>query len=190
MRRGLIVAIVWGAALSTTQGADAADKLDATLQTCQSCHGAQGLPNDPTVPIIWGQEAKYIEKQLQDYRSGDRDSQIMSSMAESLKPDDAARAAATISQKAWPKREAASVAAPDGIAACQGCHGGALMGGDTPEGAAPRLAGQFAEYLAQEMDAFARGERANQPTMSAMMQALSADQRTALATYLASLDRR
>ena len=68
--------------------ARAADVVENALGICASCHGADGLPKDPTVPIIWGQRAKYIEKQLLDYRSGDRDNQIMSSMAEAVRRDD------------------------------------------------------------------------------------------------------
>ena len=59
------------------------------------------------------------------------------------------------------------------------------MGGPSPEGVAPRLAGQFAEYLDYEMGAFAREERSNKKTMTSTMKALSPAERTALAHWLA-----
>ena len=162
--------------------------LETSLNICWSCHGAEGRPKDPTIPIIWGQQAKYIEKQLRDYRSGDRDSQIMSSMAESVRRDDIQGVAAFVAQKNWPARPAAtSSPPPDAVAACAGCHAENLMGGASPEGAAPRLAGQTAEYLEEEMKIFARGERAKQPTMTAMMKSLSPEERAKIARYLSQL---
>jgi cytochrome c553 len=61
-----------------------AASIETTTQLCASCHGEHGLPSDPTVPIIWGQQAAYIQTELNAYRNGDRESQIMSSIAESL----------------------------------------------------------------------------------------------------------
>jgi len=185
-RGGAVLSMALFAVALGAAGA-AGEPLDAALSTCWSCHGAEGMSKDPTVPIIWGQRAAYLEKQLRDFRSGDRDSQIMSSMAESIGRDDLARAAALIAAKAWPKRAAAATLAPVAIEACKSCHGEGLMGGPSPEGEAPRLAGQFADYLDGEMSAFARGERANAKAMSATMSALGPEERTALANYLAGL---
>ncbi len=42
---------------------------------CASCHGADGRGIDApqqTIPVIGGQEWRYLEKQLQDWRSGER----------------------------------------------------------------------------------------------------------------------
>ncbi len=182
-------AVVWLAMFGIgVCAARAADALDTALETCWSCHGANGAGNDPTVPVIWGQNARYLEKQIRDFSSGDREDQIMSSMASSLRREDISRAAALIAAKPWPGHaDTPAAAAPDALAACQGCHGADLSGGDSPEGAAPRLAGQFADYLATAMSGFAGGERANQKTMSAMMKALKPDERAALAKYLAGL---
>lgn len=60
------------------------------ILACASCHGADGkgleVP-DQTIPIIGGQEWKYLEKQLQDWRSGERHNSangIMNQIAKSL----------------------------------------------------------------------------------------------------------
>jgi cytochrome c553 len=173
-------------------GADrgfAGDAVETALGSCWSCHGADTAPKDPTIPIIQGQQRGYLEKQLRDFRSGDRDSQIMSSMAEILRPDDIPHAAAIIAGKPWPNRmdAAAPQSMPEPVAVCKVCHGDGLMGGASPEGVAPRLAGQFAEYLDEQMSAFARGDRADAKTMTAQMKALSPKERSTVARYLAGL---
>ena len=165
----------------------AADPLETSLQICSSCHGSAGKPSDSTIPIIFGQQAKYLEKQLKDYRSGDRDNQIMSSMAEAVPFKELAHAAEILANRPWPAREGTALAEPPSAAACKACHGANFEGGQSPEGMAPRLAGQFAAYLSDQMAAFARDARTNQPTMSAMMKALSAEERTRIASYLGSM---
>ncbi|HUC71796.1 MAG TPA: c-type cytochrome, partial [Stellaceae bacterium] len=75
-------------------GTAPAQSVEAKVQLCASCHGQAGLPSDHTVPIIWGQQAAYLRKQLNDYRSDDRDSQIMSSIAESLTDNEVSQIAA------------------------------------------------------------------------------------------------
>ena len=185
--RPFICATLALAVVGFAADARAADALDGTLATCWSCHGVEGASNDHTLPILWGQNAKYIEKQIRDFREGDREDQIMSSMASSIKKDDISRAASLIAAKAWPKTQAVAAAAPDSIEACKGCHGSDLTGGESPEGPAPRLAGQFAEYLTAQMEAFAHGDRRNQKTMQAMMKSLKPDERAGLAAYLAGL---
>lgn len=166
----------------------AQEPLAAALETCWSCHGAAGVPKDPTVPVIWGQRADYLEAQLRAYRSGDRENQIMNSMAESLRRADIPAAAALIASKGWPAGSAVgSAAVPDAVATCRGCHGADLQGGVSPLGPAPRLAGQMAAYLQGQMVAFAQGERPNQPAMSALMKSLDGASQSALASYLAGL---
>jgi cytochrome c553 len=167
--------------------ANAADPLESSLEICSSCHGVSGRPSDSTIPIIFGQQARYLEKQLKDYRSGDRDSQIMSSMAEAVPFKDLARAADLIAARPWPSRDRRAAAEPATAAACKACHGATFEGGQSPDGTAPRLAGQFPDYLTDQMSAFARGARENQPAMTAMMKALTEDERRQLATFLGAL---
>jgi cytochrome c553 len=176
------------AVLSVGAETGLADTIEAKLQLCASCHGAHGLPSDQTVPIIWGQQAAYIQKQLNDYRNGDRDSQIMSSIAESLSNGDVSQTAAHFSKAAWPAEpKAPSPTAPAAVATCRACHGASLTGGVSPAGTAPRLAGQNSPYLVDTMTAYANGERANSPLMASLMQSLSAADRKRIAEYLAAM---
>jgi cytochrome c553 len=175
-------------AILSTGGAFAADALEAAVGACWACHGAGGPPKDPSIPIIQGQQVGYLEKQLHDFRSGEREDQIMSSMAESIPPKDMGRAAAMIAAMPWPKLGVETAGpAPDSVVACQSCHGADLAGGPGPEGVAPRLAGQFSQYLEAQMGVFARGERAKAATMTLMMKALDAAERAKIAKYLAGL---
>lgn len=162
--------------------------LEADLAQCWSCHGRDGRSNDSTMPVIWGQTADYIMKQLSDYRDGGRENQIMSSMAESIPRSKLAEAAKIISLKPWPQLDApvSKALLPDLAQACTACHGADLMGAVTDAGPAPRLAGQNERYLAEQMQAFATGLRANQDIMTSMMRAIDAAQREVLAHQIAN----
>jgi len=184
------VARVLAALAAVLLSADAAlaDSIETKERLCTSCHGAHGLPSDPTVPIIWGQQSAYILKQLNDYRNGHRNSQIMSSIAESLSEGDLKQMAAYFSSAKWPTRATSPLpAAPSAIATCQACHHPNLAGGASPSGVAPRLAGQFSPYLIDTMTAYADGERANSTVMPALTQSLTPADRKAIAEYLAAM---
>ena len=173
--------------LSAERVSDAS--IETKAQLCASCHGEHGVPSDPTVPIIWGQQAEYIQNELNAYRNGDRESQIMSSIAESLSDAEISQIAAYFGDAEWPVRSESppSAPAPGAIATCQACHNANLAGGTGPAGVAPRLAGQFSPYLLDTMNAYANGERANSEAMSTLMQSLSPEDRKTVADYLASM---
>src|ERR1700728_1487480 len=112
--------------------AGAADDIEQKTQGCGACHGQNGAPADPkTTPIIWGQQGNYLFKELHDYRSGDRNSPIMSPLAQGLSLDDLRKVAAYFAAKSWPAGPAAdaSAAAPEGIGMCRACHGRNFEGG-------------------------------------------------------------
>jgi cytochrome c553 len=176
------------AAVPLAAGAAPAVSVETKVDLCASCHGANGLPSDPSVPIIWGQQDAYLRKQLSDYKNGDRDSQIMSSIAESLSDAEVSQIAAYFGSQAWPSEPGLPLpAAPASIAACKVCHGANLTGAAGSAGAAPRLVGQGAPYLIDTMSAYANGERANSPLMAALMHNLSTADREAIAGYLAAM---
>lgn len=175
------------AVFSGDLGAAFADSIEAKEHLCTSCHGAHGLPADHTVPIISGQETAYLKKQLTDFRNGDRESQIMSSIAESLSEPEIARIADDFGHDKWPEPAPAALPdAPAAIATCKTCHHPDLTGGVSAAGIAPRLAGQLSAYLVDTMTAYTNGERANSAVMSGLMESLSAADRAAIADYLAA----
>lgn len=188
MLRRAVIGTLYLASLSIAPThAWAEGTLEADLAQCWSCHGKDGRSSDSTMPVIWGQTADYIVKQLNDYRDGGRENQIMSSMAESIPRSKLADAAKIISLKPWPQLDApvSKAPLPDLAQACTACHGADLMGAMTDAGPAPRLAGQNERYLVEQMQAFATGLRANQDTMTAIMRGIDTGQREALARQVA-----
>jgi cytochrome c553 len=169
--------------------ANAANGIETKFAICGSCHGKEGQPSDPTVPIIWGQQQAYLEKQLRDYKSGERDSQIMSSLAEAFKREEISDVAAYFSGQRWPDRKDGGKpeSVPRAIPSCQTCHDADLLGAIAAGEPAPRIAGQTREYLVETMRSFADGERDNAGAMAALMKGLSANERESIARYLSSL---
>ena len=72
-----------------------------------------------------------------------------------------------------------------GAVACVVCHG--AHGEGIPANGYPRLAGLNAEYIQAQLEAFASGQRSN-AMMPAIAQALSQDERIAVANYYAFLN--
>jgi cytochrome c553 len=166
--------------------ADAADDIETKVQVCAACHGQNGIPTDPkSTPIIWGQQANYLYKELHDYHSGDRDNPIMSPLAKGLSLEDLRKIANYFAAKSWPAQPAAGTAAtaPAGIAQCRLCHQPNFEGGAP----APRLAGLSYDYLIGAMRNFADDKRTNNLDMPGFMKALSDSDRVAMAHYLAGL---
>src|SRR5436190_1854946 len=159
--------------------------LGAKLLVCNTCHGADGVPRSAATPIIWGLQENYLAKQLNDFHSGDRNSDVMTWMATFFSQAELVPTAAYFAKKNWPARSAGAAAAspPAAVAVCQACHQENLVGGL----AAPRLAGQRYEYLVESMRRYADGERTNNPVMMAIMKAVSPAERDAMARYISGL---
>jgi cytochrome c553 len=157
----------------------------AKLLVCATCHGVRGVPQNPTIPVIWGQQENYLLKQLHDFESGDRPFEAMAWMASTLSQPEMASAAAYFANKSWPARSAGATSAspPALVAVCQACHQQNFVGG-LP---APRLAGQSYEYLVDAMRRYAEGERTNSTEMTNIMKALSSAEREAMARYISDL---
>src|SRR5580692_1352514 len=95
----------------------------AKLLVCASCHGEKGGPQNPTIPVIWGQQENYLVKQLHDFESGNRTFEAMEWMASTLSQSEMASAATLFAKKSWPARAAgAGATAPPIAAVCQVCH--------------------------------------------------------------------
>jgi cytochrome c553 len=183
-------ALVISAAVLTGPVA-AAEAIETKLQICSSCHGQNGQPIAANIPIIWGQTEYFIVKQMHDFKTHDRESAIMSPMAQPFTVAELRPLAQYFAGKTWPTRPATAVQAsapasttpPNGTAVCQICHQEKFVGG-LP---APRLAGQSYEYLVAAMNSFADGERTNNADMVSIMKGLSAEQRDTIARYISGL---
>lgn len=70
-----------------TQAADAAAGRQKARQ-CQTCHGIDGIAKIPIAPHIAGESQIYLETQLKAFRSGKREHEIMSLIAQNLSDED------------------------------------------------------------------------------------------------------
>jgi cytochrome c553 len=171
--------------------AAAAEMLEEKVQHCNACHGENGIPQDKTVPVIWGQHLGYTYLQLRDYKRGDRKHEQMSPVAEALERDEMMALAEYFANKPWPDLGQPAASEPMRAQAlranvavgCTGCHLGEYQGAGTQ----PRLRGQTREYLARSMLDFRIGARGNNPGMTTLMNATSEEDIAALAEYLAGL---
>lgn len=136
----------------------------AKSAVCAACHGADGNSAAPNFPKIAGQNAKYIYKQLQNFKSGFRENALMMPIAMALSDQDMADVAQYYSQQkgtiGGAKKDLVELGQKlyrggnkdIGLTACSGCHGPAGEG--NVFAAFPRLSGQHAEYTASQLKMF------------------------------------
>jgi cytochrome c553 len=183
--RGVII----GALLSVAPGI--AQSLAGKVEICAGCHGQDGKPADKTIPIIWGQQAGYIYIQLRDFKRGDRKNEIMQPIVASFEKSDMLAIAEYFAEKPWPnlgqprppKDVIQRALTAEHSVGCTSCHLEQFQGAST----VPRLAGQSEEYLAKTIIDFRTRARGNNPGMTDLMLATSADDLAALAKFLAGL---
>ena len=177
--------------------ADLAKGGEKATQVCAACHTADGSRGSPANPILQGQHADYLVKQLTEFKAGKRVNAVMNGMAAALTEEDIKNVAAFYAGKqAKPgfAKSKDSVALGEkiyrgGIAAkqvpaCAGCH--------SPTGAGipaqyPRLGAQHADYAEAQLVAFRSGARANSAQMTAIAARMSDKEIKAVADYVAGL---
>ena len=199
----LVMAILGASAQAAETAAAPAAKPDlakgATISStvCVACHTSDGSRGSPANPILQGQRADYIVKQLGEFKSGKRENAIMKGMASALSEADMVNVAAFYASKeakpGFAKNKDLAAAgekvyrggvAERSVPACAACHG--------PTGAGipaqyPRLGGQHADYVEAQLLAFRSGTRHNNPAMSAVAARLSDREIKALSDYAAGL---
>jgi cytochrome c553 len=198
---GLILACLgaWAQAAEPVAAAkaDPAKGEAISTGTCVACHANDGSRGIATNPILQGQHADYIAKQLLEFKAGKRQNPIMTGMASALSEADMKNVAAFYSGKrAKPgfakNKDFAALGekiyrggvADRAIPACAGCHG--------PNGAGipaqyPRLAGQHADYVEVQLVAFRSGSRRNSAVMTDVAAKLNDREIKALSDYVAGL---
>ena len=82
-----MAALLAGAASAPALAADPA-VAKARAGQCFVCHGADGLAKVPDAANLAGQNGAYLVKALKEYRSGKRESEVMSMMAKNLSDED------------------------------------------------------------------------------------------------------
>ncbi len=190
---GLFFAHVWAADPAPTGDAQAGQ---AKAAACAACHGPAGNSQIAQNPKLAGQSPVYIVKQLQQFKSGERNNPIMTPQAKPLSDQDMLDIGAYFgAQKPGFGAANEQVAAAgqklylggnpgSGLPACSGCHGPA--GAGNAAAGYPQIGGQHADYVANALRAYKTGTRAA-PEMSYVAAKLSEEDIQALASFLAGL---
>lgn len=205
MKQAMVMAAVVGLMAASGVNAETAAKADpAKAQqivntVCVACHGVDGNSPAPANPKLASQHPDYLNKQLANFKSGERKNPIMMGMVAALTPDDMKNLAAYYGgQKLAPAaaKDKALAAqgekiyrggiAAMGVPACSGCHGPA---GSGIPAMFPRLAGQHGEYIETQLKTFRNGERANDPGKMMQMVAMKMSDQDikAVAEYITGL---
>ena len=84
--------IVWIAAAISANAAHAGDVASGRAKSaqCVACHGLEGVAPNPTFPHLAGQNAAYLQIQLESFRGGERYHALMTPVAQSLSDEDMA----------------------------------------------------------------------------------------------------
>ena len=160
---GLCASFAWGVA--------AAASGSQLYAMCVGCHGGRGEGLAATsAPAIAGQDAVYLTRQLQNFRSGVRGAHKADSFGAQMRsiaatlPNDAAVASVAAYVAGLPRPIARPSAAADlhngnnlYQGKCGACHGVRAEGNDSLS--APRLAGLDAAYLERQLRNFRDGVR-------------------------------
>jgi len=171
------------------------------IAMCIGCHGIIGyqasFPEVHKVPMISGQNAKYIASALTAYRKGERKHPTMKGIASPLSDQDIADISVfyEASGKDLPQRPGKGSSPSAEVQAlltkgnCAACHGEGLNKPIDPS--YPKLAGQHADYLYVALKAYQTSDnpqigRGN-PIMGAQAKLFTLSELKMLANYIGGL---
>ena len=173
----------------------------AKAAACGACHGMDGNSSDAQYPKLAGQSERYIVRQLTDFKAGKRQNPIMLGMATPLSTQDMHDVGAYFASKT-PLPGVADQALVEkgetlfrqgdttrGVPACMACH--SIDGRGNPGAMYPQLTSQHAQYIQATLKAWhdgtTWGDDAQSQIMPAIAKKLSADDISALASYIEGL---
>lgn len=162
--------------------------------SCFLCHGADGESASEVFPRLAAQNADYIAKQLAYFKDGTRKSSAMSNVVDKLSPEDMQALGAFYASRPAHKEAAKEELLAgvgryifekgnrySGVPACASCHGSSGEGNTIM----PRLAGQFASYLENQLKQFNKRERtSDNEVMHVVAEKMTEFEMAAVAEYL------
>jgi cytochrome c553 len=198
MKKTLLLGIVLAAGIAPLVQAQDAKAGEKKAAMCIGCHGIPAyqasFPEVHKVPMISGQNEKYIAAALAAYKKGDRKHPSMRGIAASLSDQDMADLAAFYAAQAGTPAAAKREASPEVAkllekGACASCHGPDFNKVVDPS--YPKLGGQHGDYLYVALKAYrtegqATVGRAN-PIMGGMVKQFSNTELKQIAAYLGTL---
>ncbi len=180
-------------------------KVPEKIAICSSCHGLDGQASQALYPNLAGQSAKYLIKQLMDYKNKHRSSEIMQVYANLLTTEEIEEISFYYSKLPIKKHEKEAKLTLNSslktmetlfkvgdyarrIPACSACH--AINGHGNDPAKYPSLAGQNPDYTIQQLFAFKKHLRQNDPKqiMQDISQRLNKQDIQLLAEYIHQLD--
>jgi cytochrome c553 len=202
MNKAVTLLLALAGVVTSAQAQDAA-KGEQKAAMCIGCHGIPGyqasFPEIHKVPMISGQNAKYLVASLAAYKKGERKHPTMRAIAASLSDADMADLAAHYEKHgassikpvadtpaAQPSAEVAALLAKG---ACASCHGANYSKPIDPS--YPKIAGQHGDYLATALRAYATTGNPNvgrgNAIMAGQVKQFKPAELKAIAAYLGSL---
>lgn len=184
---------------------------ESKVAMCAGCHGSDGNSMVASFPKLAGLGEKYMTAQLRAVKSGERVIVEMTGILDASSDQDLQDMAAFYDSQTRQISGAQDITLigisdsdealaygenvyrggnmKTGVAACTGCHSPA-GNGNNPAGY-PALGGQHADYIAKQLLAYRRGERAggsNAKIMQGVAENLSDKEITAVANYISGLN--
>ena len=189
----IVAAGLLGGALLAGITPASADPAGAMVSNpCAGCHGIEGA-SQGEAPVIAGLSQMYLSSTMKAYRDGQRYATIMDRIAKGYTDAQIDAMSGHFANIGWPTNnqtvdadQAAKGQKLHTSSGCAGCHGAT---GVSMMPNAPRLAGQYAGFLEQQMHDYKDAAKAIPPgamVMRSMLAAMSDEDIAALAAFYAS----
>lgn len=206
MAMAAILAIAITTSTSVVAAGNAAKGQEIAAGVCAGCHNPDGNSLIPMNPILAGQHAEYITKQLMDFKAEEgetpnRSSAVMAPMVAGLTQEDMENLGAYYAaQEVMPGKVSADKQLlkigellyhggnlENGVPACASCHGPAGTGIPPHY---PALAGQHAEYTLAQLKLFNTGKRSNDNgVMTDVLTRMSGEEKRAVSEYIQGMNK-
>jgi cytochrome subunit of sulfide dehydrogenase len=181
----------------------AADGATVAEQQCAACHGVNGASTEPSIPIIGGYSAKYLNESMKNFRkkirtcaevtvpSGPKKGtkSSMCKVLETLSDADADAAAKFFASQKFvrAKQPFDAAKAQQGASVyklrCEKCH---ENGGSSPDEDNGILRGQWTSYLRDQLAGFRAGKRPIDEKMKLRLDKVTKEEEELLLNFFAS----
>lgn len=171
------------------------------ITTCAACHGRDGIAMQPSYANLAGQNYGYLLEQMRAFKSGARQANLMMGQLDNLSEQDLKDVAAYYASQPAPvsvapeenlelgERIYRAGLPEEGVPACAACH--LPRGNGNGPAAFPALAGQTADYVVAQLEAYRAGERTTDEGLGGMMRdiadRLDDEEIAAVANYVRGL---
>lgn len=152
MRKLIIVSLLLSCA--GLAAAQQNQNIDVLARTCNGCHGYNGVSASGPMPSIGGLPKDYLKRIMKQWKYGERSALTMDRIVKGFSDDQLDALADYFSKQPWvpvPQAAPAAVLAKGKSVAqkdCRDCHG---LTGNDPDVDAPKINGQWAQYMELEL---------------------------------------